>query len=114
MSNTKNSTYDSVDEYHRTIGNVRVTVDEYRRLVGAGTISKEDNGLETIRTEYRTVIGRSIIGNLTSPVRGGVGGPGGGGELFIKGPDYNQDTGDYNQSGGGDHQQNSGNYTQSP
>jgi hypothetical protein len=110
MGNTKNSTYESVEEYHRTIGNVRVTVDEYRRLVGAGTIRTEDNGLVTLRTEYRTVIGRSIIANLTSPVRGGVGGPGGGGD-----PDYCQITGPYNYTKSGDgYVQNSGNYTQSP
>ena len=78
-------------------------------------IVKQEEELETFRTEYRTLVGRAIIGGLINPNPGGVGGRGGlGGELFLKAPDYDQDSGDYTQSGGGNHDQNSGNYNQSP
>lgn len=64
--------------------------------------------LETLRTEYRSLIGRAIIGGLIFPRPGTIGD-------FFAGTDYDQDsTGDYNQSGGGNHNQTGGNYTQAP
>lgn len=78
-------------------------------------LEKKRKELETFRTEYRTLIGRAIVSGLLTPHAGGVGGFGGiGGSFFLKGPDYDQDSGDYTQSGGGSHEQNSGSYTQSP
>lgn len=73
-----------------------------------GKNDKRDE-LETLRTEYRTLIGRAIIAGLITPSSGAIGR-----DLFLAAPDYNQDTGDYVQSGGGDHEQNAGDYTQSP
>jgi hypothetical protein len=71
--------------------------------------TRKRNERESLRAEYRTLIGRAIIAGLITH-RGSASGL----DLVLDGPDYDQDTGDYTQSGGGDHQQNSGNYTQSP
>lgn len=64
--------------------------------------------LEKVRSEYRALVGQAIIEGLISADANGLR------SLGLAGPDYDQDTGDYTQSGGGDHQQNGGNYTQSP
>lgn len=83
-----------------------------KKNTGAMRAKRERDELETLRAEYRTLIGRAIIAGLVKPRASGLGGIGS--DLLLAAPDYNQDTGDYIQSGGGDHQQNSGNYTQSP
>jgi hypothetical protein len=74
----------------------------------AGQGKKEDRDeLETLRTEFRTLVGRGIVAGLIRP--------GGGFDNFLlKAPNYDQNSGNYNQSGGGNHEQNSGDYTQSP
>jgi hypothetical protein len=68
---------------------------------------EENQELESLRTEFRTIVGRAIVAGLIRPA-------GGFDNFLLKGPNYDQDTGSYNQSGGGSHEQNSGDYTQSP
>ena len=68
---------------------------------------EENQELESLRTEFRTLVGRAIVAGLIRPA-------GGFDSFLLKPPNYDQNSGNYNQTGGGNHEQNSGDYTQSP
>jgi hypothetical protein len=68
---------------------------------------KESQELETLRTEFRTLIGRAVVAGLIRP-------GGGFGNLLLAPADYDQDSGNYDQTGGNYLQDSSGNYTQAP
>jgi hypothetical protein len=67
----------------------------------------ENQELESLRTEFRTLIGRAVVAGLIRP-------SGGFGSLMFKPADYDQEMGNYDQSGGNYLQDSSGNYTQGP
>ncbi|MEM7432642.1 MAG: hypothetical protein AAF351_12005 [Pseudomonadota bacterium] len=60
-------------------------------------------GVRSMSMEHRKIIGNAIIDGLVDPARLNVLNP-----LATEGGDYDQNGGEYNQSGGGNHDQGGG------